>query len=258
MAPPVFLEQGNGMTLLMDLWWLVPIAFFTAIITAVTGAGGGVLLLGLMGLVLPGPAVIPVHGAVMSGQNAFRGILLFDKVDWRFVGVAVAGSIVGAMLAGPVAVSLPEAWMQGILGFGILYLVWAPKPKKPIVIPGLKPDMMVAVMAVFVSILTMLIGAAGVLFNAIRRRGGRAKEGVLADQSWLMLCQHILKVVVFGIAGFAFGPYLLLIACMMGMGLLGTYVGVKLMKKMSNEAFDKVFKAMVTVLAFGMLYKALF
>ncbi|RYG61860.1 MAG: sulfite exporter TauE/SafE family protein [Alphaproteobacteria bacterium] len=257
MVPPVFLLQGAVMDLLIELWWLVPTVFFTAIITAVTGAGGGVLLLGLMGLVLPGPAVIPVHGAVMSMQNAFRGVLLFDKVDWRFVGIAVCGSVVGAFLAGPVAVSLPEAWMQGILGVGILYLVWAPKPKNPIVIPGLKPDMMVAVMAMAVSVLTMLIGAAGVLFNAIRRRGGRAKEGVLADQSWLMLCQHILKVIVFGIAGFAFGPYLPLIGCMMLMGLIGTFVGVKLMKKMSNDAFDKVFKGMVTLLAFGMLWKAL-
>lgn len=257
MAPPVFLAQGAVMELLSTLWWLVPTAFFTAIITAVTGAGGGVLLLGLMGIVLPGPAVIPVHGAVMSVQNAFRGVLLFDKVDWRFVGVAVAGSVVGAMVAGPVAVSLPEAWMQGVLGVGILYLVWAPKPKKPLEIPGVKPDMMVAIMAVGISVLTMLIGAAGVLFNAIRKRGGRAKEGVLADQSWLMLVQHILKVVVFGLAGFVFAPYIPLICCMMAMGLCGTYVGVKLMKKMSNDAFDKVFKGMVTLLAFGMLWKAL-
>lgn len=257
MAPPAFLAQGEFMSMLMDLWWLVPTAFFTAIITAVTGAGGGVLLLGLMGLVLPGPAVIPVHGAVMSVQNAFRGVLLFDKVDWRFVSVAVAGSVVGAFLAGPVAVNLPEAWMQGILGVGILYLVWAPKPKKPFEIPGVKPDMMVAIMAVVISVLTMLIGAAGVLFNAIRKRGGRAKEGVLADQSWLMLCQHLLKVLVFGVAGFVFGPYLPLIGCMMVMGLIGTFVGVKLMKKMSNANFDKAFKVMVTLLAAGMLWKAL-
>lgn len=246
------------MEVLLQVWWLVPVAFFTAIITAVTGAGGGVLLLGLMGLVLPGGAIIPLHGAVMSVQNGFRGILLWKYVDWRFIGVGAVGSILGAFLAGPVAVNLPEAAMQLMLGVGILYLVWAPKPKKPFVIPGVKPEMMTVVMAAAISVLTMLIGAAGVLFNALRKRGGRAKEGVLADQSWLMLLQHVLKVVVFGLAGFVFGPYLLLIGCMMVMGLTGTYVGVMLMKRMQTEWFDRLFKGVVTLLAIVMVGKALF
>jgi uncharacterized protein len=183
--------------------------------------------------------------------------LLWDKVDWRFVGIAAIGSVVGAFVAGPVAVRLPEMWMQLILGFGLLYLIWAPKPKKEIRIPGLSPDARTAVMAVFISMLTIIIGAAGVLFSAIRRRGGHAKEGVLADQSFIMLMQHMLKMGVFALAGFSFGPYLPLVAGMIVMGLLGTYVGVMLMKKMSTVWFDYAFKAVVTLLAIAMLGKAL-
>lgn len=244
------------MDILINHWWLVPVVFLTAIITAVTGAGGGVLLLGLMGLVLPGPAVIPLHGAVMFLQNGLRGILLWDKVDWRFVGIACVGSVIGAFIAGPVAVRLPEVWLQVILGLGLLYLVWAPKPKKEFKIPGLSPDAMTAVLAVFISMLTLIIGAAGVLFNAIRRRGGRAKEGVLADQSFIMLAQHILKMTVFALAGFTFGPYLPLLVGMIAMGLLGTWVGVNLMKRIQTVWFDRAFKVVVTMLAFGMLAKA--
>ncbi len=160
-------------------------------------------------------------------------------------------------MVGPVAVNMPETYMQGVLAIGLLYLVWAPKPKKPFSVPGLSPDALVVVMAVVVSILSMLIGAAGVLFKAVRRRDGRSKEGVMADQSWLMLLQHGLKIVVFGLGGFVFAPYLPLIGCMMLMGFCGTLVGVYLMKKMSNEAFDAIFKYLVTFLAGIMLWKAL-
>ena len=48
------------------------ISFGTAILTAVSGAGGGILLLALMGTVLPAPWVVPLHGAVMTGTNASR------------------------------------------------------------------------------------------------------------------------------------------------------------------------------------------
>ncbi len=244
---------------LLSHWWLVPTTFFTAIITAVSGAGGGILLLGLMGLVLPGTAVIPLHGAVMFLQNGLRGVLLFKHVDWRFVGIAGVGSVLGALLAGPVAVNLNDNAMQLLLGLGLLYLIWAPKPKKPLSIPflnRLNPDVRTAIMAILISMVTILIGAAGVLFSAIRRRGGLPKEAVLADQSFIMLCQHILKMLVFGLAGFVFGPYLPLIIPMVCMGLLGTFVGVVLMKKMSSHVFDIIFKAVVTVLAIAMLAKA--
>lgn len=244
------------MDILMQHWWLVPTVFFTAIITAVTGAGGGVLLLGLMGLVLPGAAVIPLHGAVMFLQNGVRGILLWKAVDWQFVGMAALGSVIGAVLVGPVAVSLPEAAVQLVLAVGLLYLVWAPKPKKALTIPGLNEQARTMVMAIIISMLTIMIGAAGVLFSAIRRRGGHAKEGVLADQSMIMLLQHTLKMLVFAVAGFAFGPYLALVVPMAAMGILGTVVGVFVMKRMSVVWFDHVFKAVVTVLALAMLWKA--
>lgn len=245
------------MGLLIDLWWLPAATFFTAIITAVSGAGGGVLLLGLMGLVLPAGAVIPLHGAVMSLQNLSRGALLWRHVDWRFVGVGTVGSVVGAVVAGPVSVQLPEVAMRFVLGMGLLYLVWMPRFKKPLALPGLRPEVATVLLTMATSIVSMLIGAAGVLFSAIRKRAGRPKEGVLADQSWLMLVQHLMKVVVFGLAGFVFGPYLPLVAVMIVCGLAGTLVGVKVLRRMESAWFDRVFKAMVSALALLMLGQAL-
>lgn len=242
------------METLLQLWWLVPITMLTGILTAVTGAGGGVLLLGIMGLALPATAVVPVHGAVMLWQNASRLTFLYKLVDWRFVGLVALGSMVGAALAGPVAVHLNETYMQITLGLGLLYLVWAPKPKND-VLPFIPARIKTVVLALVTSIVTMIIGAAGVLFAAIRRRGGREKEAVLADQSAIMLLQHGLKVLVFGLFGFAFGPYLPLLAAMALAGLLGTWLGVNVLRKISNVWFDHLFKLVVSIMAGLLLAK---
>ena len=239
------------MSTLLELWWLIPATFFTAIITAVSGAGGGVLLLGLMGAVLTPLAVVPLHGAVMLPQNTFRGLLLIKNADWRFIGIVALGSIVGAVAAGPLAVSLPETLSKVLLGLGLLYLVWMPKLKGSWNFPG-----KTVVLAVVTSMVSMVIGAAGVLFSAIRKRDDRAKEQILADQSFCMMVQHGLKVLVFGAYGFAFGPYLPLLAAMVAMGMAGTLMGVYLLKRMNSIWFDHVFKLVVSILAGKLLVDA--
>ncbi len=246
------------MDILLQHAWLVPVVFFTAVLTAVSGAGGGVLLLGLMGSVLPPLAVVPLHGAVMAPQNLWRGWLLRRFIDWPYVLVVMAGSVVGAAIAAPIATSLPENVLRVILGAGILYLVWAPKPKKELKIPLMGPRGKLWLMAVCVSIITMVIGAAGVLFNVIRRRSGIDKKAVLADQSAIMLVQHILKMVAYGAYGFVFWPYIPLVVAMACMGLVGTYAGVNLLNKMSNVWFDHIFRLVVTVLGGKLLIDAWF
>ena len=49
---------------------LVLLSAATSLLTAVAGAGGGAVLIGVMALVLPGSAVIPVHGLVQMGSFA--------------------------------------------------------------------------------------------------------------------------------------------------------------------------------------------
>lgn len=213
------------------------------------------LLLGLMGLALPPTAVVPVHGAVMLWQNGSRLTFLYKLVDWRFVGLVALGSLVGAAVAGPVAVHLNETVIQVVLGLGLLYLVWAPKPSTEL-LPWLPAKVKTVVLALATSVVTMMIGAAGVLFAAIRRRSGRGKEAVLADQSAIMLLQHGLKVGVFGLFGFAFGSYLPLLAAMAVAGLLGTWVGVKVLRKISNVWFDHAFRLVVSIVAGVLLARA--
>ena len=244
------------MELLQSVWWLIPATFVTGVITASIGAGGGVLLLGLMGLALPPLAVVPVHGAVMVWQNLTRALMLKRFTDWHYVSVVAVGSLAGACIAAPLAVSLNPTALQIILGLGLLYLVWAPKLKQSYTF-GLKPKARMVVLAVLTSIVSMVIGAAGVLFAAIRKRSGHSKEQLLADQSSIMTVQHGLKIIAFGGFGFAFGPYLPLLVAMALAGLVGTWFGVVILKKVNADWFDHLFKLVVTIMALLLLVKAL-
>ena len=208
-----------------------------------------------MGLALPPTAVVPVHGAIMAWQNTSRLTMLYKFVDWRFVGYVVLGSLLGAALIGPFAVQLQGAWIEVLLGLGLLYLVWWPKPKTQ-AFAWIPERYRTFALAIVTSMVSMLIGAAGVLFAAIRRRSGRQKEAVLADQSAIMLVQHSLKVLVFGAYGFVFAPYIPLLIAMGLAGVLGTWLGVKVLWRMESVWFDYLFKLVVSIMAGLLLAKA--
>ena len=225
------------------------ISFGTAILTAVSGAGGGILLLALMGTVLPAPWVVPLHGAVMTGTNASRAVLLWRHVDkWLVAGIAV-GSLIGAMLAGPWVMQIPADAVSVVLGLGLLFLVWAPKGKG---LPAWVPYPTV-LLGVLTSMMSMVIGGAGMLFAAILQRQNRPKFEVLANQSVSLCLQHGLKTIVFALFGFAFVQHLPLLVGMLAMGWLGTWVGTQYLQKVSQAKFNLIFKWVVTVLAVRML-----
>ena len=68
-----------------------------------------------------------------------------------------------------------------------------------------------------------------------------------------MTVQHGLKIVVFGLAGFAFRRWLPLIAVMIASGFLGTVYGTRLLDRLPEESFRRWFRIGITVLALDLL-----
>jgi len=109
---------------------LVLLSFFTSMLTASAGIGGGVLLLSVLASLLPATAVIPVHGVVQLGSNVGRGILLREHLNKPVFVYFTAGAIVGALVGGKLYLILPGAVLQAVLGVFILAIVWLPKPHR--------------------------------------------------------------------------------------------------------------------------------
>jgi len=106
-------------------------------------------------------------------------------------------------------------------------------------------------------LLTMFVGATGPFVAAIIRPFKLGRHGQVATMSGMMVVQHLLKVLVFGLLGFSFGPYAALITLMIIVGFFGTIVGGKLLHKLSERLFIIILNGLLTVLALRLLWVAI-
>jgi uncharacterized membrane protein YfcA len=218
---------------------------FTSALTGAFGLGGGVALLGLMAMGLPVPALIPVHGVAQLGSNLGRAIVQRRHIDWRTVAGFAVGSAIGAALGGLFVVSLPEPVLKLALA---CFILWATFGRKPAL--GAKgSDALMVAGGAGASFASMFFGATGPLAMAVLATRGLVKHALVATHAAAMVLQHGFKIGAFAALGFAFGPWLPLLAAIVAAGLVGTIAGARLLDRMSDRWFTVGFRVVMTVLA---------
>ena len=101
--------------------------------------------------------------------------------------------------------------------------------------------------------LTMFFGATGPCVAAWTKTLGLGREAVVATNGAMMTIQHLLKTLAFGLFGFAFGPWLALIAAMIAAGFLGTMVGRGALRRMGDARFALGLNVILTALALRLI-----
>jgi uncharacterized membrane protein YfcA len=107
------------------------------------------------------------------------------------------------------------------------------------------------------SFLTMLVGATGPYVLALLRPLGLGREGLVGTHAAAMTAQHGLKILAFGLLGFAFAPWLPLIGAMIAMGFVGTLLGRRLLGLLSERQFGIVVKTVLTLVAGELVLRSL-
>lgn len=232
--------------------FLAGISLVASFATAAFGAGGGVLSLASMALVLPPATLIPLNGIVQVGSNGGRAFLMRDNIQWHLIPIFLVGTIIGASVGGKFVVTLPTSTLQIILALFIIYAMWGPKFKASR--PGKKTFFVVGIYAAFA---TMFVGATGPLIAPFVAASSDKRQEVVATHGAMMTIQHGLKCIVFGILGFAFGPYIPLLAAMLALGFVGSYLGKLALNKLPEEVFRNIFKWGITLMAVRLLYKGI-
>ena len=232
---------------------LVAAAFVTSAITAAFGIGGGVALLAVMASLVPVAVLIPVHGVVQLGSNAGRAIVQRAHVLWPLIGIFTVGALAGALIGGQLVVSLPEALLKALVGLFILFTVWGPKPR------GGQPGnrWWLALVGFLATLLTMFVGATGPFVAAHLAARLAERRHYVATHAMAMVVQHGLKVLAFGLLGFAFAAWVPMMAAMVAAGFLGTLVGTKLLHALPEATFRTAFKWLLTALAVQLVAAAL-
>jgi uncharacterized membrane protein YfcA len=226
-------------------------SFCTAFFGMITGAGGGPVLLALMAMVMPPAVLIPVHTVVQLGVGASRTILLWRFILWPTMLPFLIGSIIGAALAAPIFVNLPTAALQGIVGLFILLVAWMPE------LGRIGPEKgRFALLGCGMTFLAMFVSSTGSLLAPFVASMSPDRRNYASTTASLMSMAHIIKLVAFGLMGFAIGAYLPLMAAMIATATLGNWLGRKVLFKLREDLFRVVLKVLLTALALRLLWIA--
>ncbi len=230
--------------------FLIAVSFFTSMFTAILGMGGGTLLIAAMPGLLPAPAIVPVHGIVQLASNASRAAFGWRHVGWRYVWPFVCGALLGVALGSQIVPKVRWDYLPTLLGVSILLFTWAPKAARMPELPG-----KFVILGAVQTFLSLFIGIAGPLSMPFLLREGLSRDRVVVTQAMLSSATHALKVITFGFLGFAFLPYLYLIAGMILSTTAGSFAGTRLRAHLPEVLFRKIFKLLITALALRMILR---
>lgn len=233
---------------LVEVLGLFGVSFLAGILSAVAGVGGGIAMLAALASVVPPAALIPLHGIVQIGSNIGRVIVLARHVAWRILPAFLVGSVVGAGLGGATAVNLPPEVVRIAVGVFILWSL-AAKP------PGLlrRHGWLNGAIS---SYLTMFVGASAPFVLVYVKAQELGRMGQVGTHAVLMTSQHILKTLIFGFLGFAYGPWIGFVIGLIATGFLGTLIGRSFLGRTSDTRFALVVNVVLAAVALRLIWVA--
>lgn len=208
------------------------------------GIGGGVAMLALMGYIVPVAAIIPLHGVVQLGSNLGRTAILRNHVAWSCLAGFLVGAVPGAWIGGLAVGTLSDPVLTMSLGVFILLITWLRLPRLAAISPS-----GFALTGAITTFLTMIFGATGPLNAVVLSKAFAERLRFQATTAAVMSLQHLVKTVAFALAGFAFAPWLPLVAAMILTGLAGTWVGANILRNTPESRFRLIFRICLTLLA---------
>ncbi len=227
-------------------------SFFTSALTAAFGIGGGLTLLSLMIYLVPSSVLIPVHGLVQLGSNVGRTWLQRAHIDWRRLFPFLGGCVIGVAIGGMIVTALPLTALNIILALFILAAMWIKIPAFSSIGPWL-----MAFGGVGTAFATMFVGATGPLVGVFFKEIFTDRRALVASMAAALAMQHSLKVVAFTLAGIQFWSWAGLIVAMIISGYVGTMAGTRLLNRIAEKDFRKVFRVILTIIALDLLRRAI-
>jgi len=227
---------------------LVPIAFLTSAVAGAIGMGGGVLLIALMPGLVPAAAIIPIHAITQLTSNVSRAAFGWRDIDWSLIPAVTIGSIAGAWFGAEVYSSLDIRWIPGLIGAIILIVTWFKLPQ-----PKGGGQLALVLLGFYQTGLGMVAGATGPLGAAVLLRHNSDRDWLVVNTAAYMSLNHGLRMLAFGLMGFAFMPWIELILAMAVAVTLGSWAGTRLRSMIPQKSFHFWFKLLISLLALRMI-----
>lgn len=239
----------------VDAWLFAELAlasFATTMFGVVVGTAGGLVLLAIMAFVFPPAVLVPVHTFIQLGAGASRAVMLRRWLLRPTVIPFTLGALAGAALGARVFISLPEGWLQGILGGFILVVTWLPRFGRMGSDRG-----RFALLGAVSTFLGMFVSATGTLVAPFVLSASPDRRNHLATLATLMSITHTAKLIGFAVLGIAMGAYLPLVVAMILTATLGSWVGAVTVDRMPERIFRLIVQGVLTLLAVRLIWLAI-
>ncbi|HAY46730.1 MAG TPA: sulfite exporter TauE/SafE family protein [Gammaproteobacteria bacterium] len=230
------------------------IAFFTSMLTAIIGLGGGLLLIALMPGFLPTAVIIPIHSVVQLASNASRAAFAWRAIRWEYFTAFAIGSIIGGLIATQFIRLINIEYISLFIGLFILMNVWTPKIFEWL--GRLKGEFFT--IGILQTGLGMIGGATGPLGQASLMRRDLSKDEIVTTTALFMSFTHITKLFAFAILGVNLLVWWKLMFGMVVGVILGSWAGTKVRTKVNDAIFKQVLSVLLTILAIRMIYAVVF
>ena len=110
---------------------------------------------------------------------------------------------------------------------------------------------------IFTGFLTMFFGASGTVVAGMVKTMKLEPIKHLATHSALMTIQHLIKVIIFGLVGFAYAKYSILIIAMIASGFVGTLIGKKVLVTFGHKYFKIILNTTLTLISLNLIWVSL-
>ncbi len=227
--------------------WLFIINLATSLLTAITGMGGGTVLIGLLPLFIAPSALIPVHATTQLASNVSRAWFSRHLIHWQFVLMFAWGALGGALVFGLLVRWLTLDFIPLLIGIYILLTQWSASVNR--LLRRLDNFYLIGFVQMGVG---LFVGAPGPLHMPLLLKTYDNATAVSVG-SVMMSLVHAGKLVVFMLLGFVFTDYWRLILVMVLAASLGSWLGVKLRAYVPIAWLQRLMPWLLTAIALNII-----
>jgi uncharacterized protein len=226
-------------------------AFVLALLSAVAGFGGGVLLLPVFTALFGLRVAVPMLTLTQLSSNASR--VWFNRRDlrWPLVGWFAVGAVPFAVGGGFLLANAPLGPLKRLLGvFLIGVVVWRRlnrRPRKP-------SERSFAAVGAASGLGSALLGSVGPLTAPFFLAYGLTRAAYIGTEAAGALTMHLSKIAAYGAGDLLTRTVLIYGAALTPSTLAGAWVGKKLMTRISDRLF--VLLVEIGLIAAGVLFLA--
>jgi len=232
-------------------------ALFTAFISGVFGMAGGMVFMGILGLYLGVAEAMVVHGLIQSVSNLSRSAFLRAHIRWDILLYIGIGALPAIALMLSIRFIPSKALLYLMLGL-LPFLLWLPKDR--LAFDAAKPVHAFAC-GVLVMLLNLTAGVAGPALDFFFIKTSLTRNEIVATKAVTMFGSHMVKIAYFGLpmlkaSGLSGMPPWWMFAVAIPLTLLGTYLGTRVLQRLSDVGFRSYTKYIVTGVGVVYLYHA--